>query len=224
LVGANCGVEEKREDTMLTYSEASDRHARGRNGLAKVARKTWLRCEVTGGEVTYIVRYHDTDIIKIHSDGSYTLNSGGFRTYTTKQRVNKLTPAHVRQTAFKWFVIAGGVGHDFVDGMKVDSTGWPIDEAQEETETANEGESRVFVGQIESVEASWGSGIATLVLKVDGKLRRVPCESGPLGRALRSAYPDAVSGHSINVDALKGKWIEYAIDDIGMMQGFNPAD
>lgn len=64
---------------------------------------------------TWGVQFHNTIVIRIHRDGSYTLNSGGYRTVTTKKRLNLYGPVRVSQRAFEWF--AGDV--PFTDGMKV---------------------------------------------------------------------------------------------------------
>lgn len=40
-----------------------------------------------------IVRYHETDIVIAYVDGRVTFESGGWRTYTTKERMNDFTPS-----------------------------------------------------------------------------------------------------------------------------------
>ena len=72
------------------------------------------------------VRLHETTIIKIHHNGTYTLSSGGFRTATTKQRINALTPANIFVHRGAWFLGSLGNCVPFVDGMVVSSNGTPV--------------------------------------------------------------------------------------------------
>ena len=67
----------------------------------------------------YAVRLHNTDVVTIHSDDTYTLNTGGWRTVTTKERINRFSPASVYSDRKTWLV----GGSLFEDGMKVGSGG-----------------------------------------------------------------------------------------------------
>jgi hypothetical protein len=71
------------------------------------------------------VRYHSTVIFTIDSVGRITLNSGGYRTYTTKARMNEIARLGqdgydsvftVHQKNFNWFV-NGDI--PFEDGMTI---------------------------------------------------------------------------------------------------------
>lgn len=56
---------------------------------------------------SYIIVYHDTPIIHIFPDGRYLLNTGGWRTASTKERLNTfLGDARVRifQKDKKWWI------------------------------------------------------------------------------------------------------------------------
>lgn len=70
-------------------------------------------------EDTYAVRYHNTDVVLIHRDGTYTLNSGGYETVTTKARIVEYSGANLYQKNYVWYVS----GVRFKDGMKIDSQG-----------------------------------------------------------------------------------------------------
>jgi hypothetical protein len=73
------------------------------------------------------VRLHATDIVTFWVDGRVTLYTGGWRTVTTKDRINKFITGRVYQKNHEWFY----VGHDsngnlawdnpveFVEGMNV---------------------------------------------------------------------------------------------------------
>lgn len=67
------------------------------------------------------VMFHGTVIIVALGSDRFTVNSGGYRTSTTKQRLNALLPNGVRvwQKDFAWFVSDGNGERPFVDGMKV---------------------------------------------------------------------------------------------------------
>ena len=56
-----------------------------------------------------VIRLHLTDIITFNPDGSCTLNSGGWQTVTTKDRMNKYTPAgwNVYQSKSIWYLKNG---------------------------------------------------------------------------------------------------------------------
>lgn len=60
-----------------------------------------------GGLVS--VRYHSTEVVRVAADGTVTLNTGGWRTVTTKARMNQAAnefglPYSVYQEKGDWFV------------------------------------------------------------------------------------------------------------------------
>jgi hypothetical protein len=69
------------------------------------------------GHDTLGVRLHNTVVVEIHRNGRYTLNSGGWRTVTTKDRLNKYSPASVWQTRGRWTVRVDGEDREYADGM-----------------------------------------------------------------------------------------------------------
>jgi hypothetical protein len=79
-----------------------------------------VRYTAPNGDVC--IRYHDTDIVRIHEDGLITLDSGGWRTKTTKERINSYSPAGIRQEKGIWYI--GDVV--FYDSMMVDADGRPV--------------------------------------------------------------------------------------------------
>jgi len=64
------------------------------------------------GSVT--IRLHATDVVTIYPDDAVKVNSGGWRTSTTKDRINKYSPVKVYQKNHQWYFDDGSV---FVDGM-----------------------------------------------------------------------------------------------------------
>lgn len=65
------------------------------------------------------IMLHSTYVVKIHEDNTYTLNSGGWQTVTTKDRINQYSPRRVYQRNFEWFVNINGKEYPFIDGMVV---------------------------------------------------------------------------------------------------------
>lgn len=115
---------------MLTYQEARANLSNklGNKAIFKLAGNTYLQRHPNKED--YTIEFHGTRIITIHSDGTYTLNSGGHRTATTKKRLNEYSTAHVFQEKGEWYVgigYKGGPRVPFFDGMKVDSLGVPCD-------------------------------------------------------------------------------------------------
>lgn len=67
-----------------------------------------------------VVRYHATDVVVAGSGGTVTLNSGGWRTATTKRRINAFLPEgwHLYQHRHEWFLRApDGREVPFADGI-----------------------------------------------------------------------------------------------------------
>lgn len=77
-----------------------------------VARNTFKRIEPNGDVV---IRLHSTDIVTTKPDGKIVLNSGGWKSVTTKARINCYLPEGYRlyQEKGSWYVN----GVPFVDGM-----------------------------------------------------------------------------------------------------------
>ena len=63
-----------------------------------------------------IIRLHNTDIATFSRDGrECKLDTGGWRTITTRYRINHYTPAHVRTDRGQWYI--GDT--PYTDGMVV---------------------------------------------------------------------------------------------------------
>ncbi len=77
-----------------------------------------------GDLIRQILRYQDTDIIFWNVDGSITLDSGGWRTSTTKSRFNEhLIGASVWQQKGVWLLNVGGNIHEYYDGIVINPDG-----------------------------------------------------------------------------------------------------
>lgn len=87
---------------------------------------------------TLAIRLHNTDIIIVRQDNTFMLDSGGWRTVTTKDRMNRFCPARVYQERHQWYIWPGPT--PFFDGIVVDLSGKPInvDEGQPEAALAEQ--------------------------------------------------------------------------------------
>jgi hypothetical protein len=76
------------------------------------------------------IRLHNTDVVTIHPDNTYTLATGGWKTYTTRSRIEEYAPVRVSGKcetrswdAGDWTVRPSHgewrVEIPFVDGMRV---------------------------------------------------------------------------------------------------------
>jgi len=123
---------------MMTYEKAAAEL--GIHDMKRIGNNTWLRRK---DENTFAVRLHATDVVLIHRDGTYTLNTGGhgdfagYRTVTTKERINGYSPARVYAIKGTWFLDGEmrEVGKEgrmeiarvpFHDGIRVDAKGMVI--------------------------------------------------------------------------------------------------
>ena len=93
----------------------------GKRLVKKVANNTTKRWE--NGEL--IIRLHNTDILKF-KDGAVVLNSGGYKTQTTKGRINQfLLPGYwVEQKNYEWILHTPEGTIDFYDGLEVPLNGY----------------------------------------------------------------------------------------------------
>jgi len=82
----------------------------------------------------FCIKYHWTTVLKIREDNTWVLNSGRFRTVTTKARINEYSPARVYSHRGKWYLwpytsqdldLFGRIdrGQEFFDGMMINRDG-----------------------------------------------------------------------------------------------------
>jgi len=95
--------------------DSANRFLDGKNSR-KLAHNTLVHRDRPGDAIR--VRYHNTDVVTYHLGGSIELNSGGYQTVTTKQRMNQLLPpGHgVYQYRHEWFVQTPNGSYPFEDG------------------------------------------------------------------------------------------------------------
>lgn len=88
----------------------------------------------------YAVKLHRTNVVTAHKNGDRTLDSGGWKTRTTKDRMNTHLPhgVHVGSHKGEWHVHdKHGNKHKYEDGMRIDHHGTPV--KRREKETGHEG-------------------------------------------------------------------------------------
>jgi hypothetical protein len=104
------------------YTEAAD--ILGSYSARKIAHNTKLeRLDAERLDAERIgVRLHSTVVVEFRSDGTTRLDSNGFRTATTKERLNRYIPAgyKIRQVRDTWFVyFLGERMGPFEDGLRI---------------------------------------------------------------------------------------------------------
>jgi hypothetical protein len=78
----------------MTHAEAV-RMVRGKfanKTSRKLGNNTYARI-LSDGSVA--IRYHETDVVTIHPDDTATLRTGGWKTYTTRARMDEYSPVLV---------------------------------------------------------------------------------------------------------------------------------
>jgi hypothetical protein len=105
--------------TPLTFAQAAElyrtkRHTR--EGWVRLAHRTWLIPQILEPKDpksrepqtnAFAVRFHNTDIVLIHFDDTYTLTTGGWWTSTTKARIQEYAPVRLAQIGGLWYLSAG---------------------------------------------------------------------------------------------------------------------
>lgn len=111
----------------MTFAEAKAlfRTARNPDSGKPLGRSTRL---IDHG-VYFAVAYHWTVVVSIYCNGAYRLNSGGYRTVTTKRRINQYLPFgwYLWQKDFVWYVskpwTLGTPTYIFRDGFRIGPRG-----------------------------------------------------------------------------------------------------
>lgn len=102
----------------MTHTEAATNFDRCRNKTTGYLLAKHTRLQKRGR--AFAVRYYDTDIVLIRPDGKYRLNSGRWRTITTKNRMNSILPG-------RGIGLTQGIWHIrdqvYIDGMLVEENG-----------------------------------------------------------------------------------------------------
>jgi len=105
---------------MTTYNSLNSQLT-GRNAQRrKLANNTYAERRDNGA---IAIRLHETDIATFNADGSIVANTGGWKTHTTKDRLNEYLPVRIWQKSGRWFLGDNGSTVEFQDGLTIDANG-----------------------------------------------------------------------------------------------------
>ena len=115
----------------MNYKEANnilESKKTGDKTTKKIDRNTYL---IKRDDETIVVRLHQTDIISFKKNGTIILDSGGWRTVTTKDRMNKFLPDNygIMQEKGIWYIkITNEYKKDLIysDGIKLSKKTKPM--------------------------------------------------------------------------------------------------
>ncbi len=115
---------------MKTYTQLNEMLTGRNKDRKKLGNNTYA--ERRGDAIA--IRLHDTDILTFNPDGSIVCTSGGWKTSTTKDRLNAFAPVRIWQKSGRWFL---GDGLEFQDGLTITARGEikgakPASEAEKE--------------------------------------------------------------------------------------------
>lgn len=92
---------------------------------AKMIGNNTIRWKDNSGDIH--IRLHNTDVVTHKSGGTVILNSGGWRTPTTKDRINKhMGFGSIGQEKGIWYFNYGNTKVPFFDGLMLNENGEPI--------------------------------------------------------------------------------------------------
>jgi hypothetical protein len=117
----------KLKATPRNYEQAAE-YLAGRSSV-KLGNNTYLKTNnpmcLPEGYLPIVVRLHKTDIVKFFPDDRVTLHTGGYRTVTTKERINQFIAGRVYQKNHSWFYQPAGdiatrpIAREFTEGIEV---------------------------------------------------------------------------------------------------------
>jgi len=73
---------------------------------------------------TIAIKLHSTDVITYHSDGRIMFDSGGWKTPTTKERMNSFSPARIHQATGSWEISIDAIPANFADRITWTGKKW----------------------------------------------------------------------------------------------------
>jgi len=87
----------------MTYKEAVMMVVKGKTSASrrKIGNNTYAT--ILPGSGSVVIRLHETIVVTIYPDDAVKVNSGGYRTSTTKNRINKYSPVKVYQKNHQWY-------------------------------------------------------------------------------------------------------------------------
>jgi len=98
-------------EARTILNDKSERNLRGKRST---------RLIVDGNDIH--LRYHSTNVVTFHNDGSMTLRNGGWQSKTTKERINEVLGGYGRvfQRDWNWYLSLRDCREiSFENGMKI---------------------------------------------------------------------------------------------------------
>ena len=84
---------------------------------------------VRGADGVFHLEYHGSRIVTYHPDNTFTVDTCGYATKTTKARINEFSPVVVVQKRGMLYLVNGeNENIEFFDGMRVDAFGFPVED------------------------------------------------------------------------------------------------
>lgn len=105
---------------MKTYQSLNESLTGRNQQRRKLANNTWAERRELGA---IAIRLHNTDILTFNPDGSIVCQTGGWKTHTTKDRLNEYLPVQIWQRAGRWFLGSNGSTIEFADGLTIKPDG-----------------------------------------------------------------------------------------------------
>lgn len=101
----------------MTHAEAVGM-VRGKNNRTsrKIGNNTRAYIEYDG---SVSIELHSTKVVVLYPNGLVKLQTGGWQTSTTKDRINQYSPVRVYQRNYEWFVKLNGKEYPFIENMVV---------------------------------------------------------------------------------------------------------
>lgn len=121
---------DKEHKKLLTYAQAEELVYNSKSWKKKLENNTVL----VSGAGKYYIKLHEHTIIIIYRDGTYKLDSCGFQTMLTRDRLSKYSPVNIYNKRGKW-ICTKGYGENegdfpFYDGIIIDYNGNEITKEQ----------------------------------------------------------------------------------------------
>lgn len=107
---------------MMNYQRLDEIVTKARKLPKTIENKTTIRKLDDG---TIAIQHHATDIVLAKPNGSFTLNTGGWMSLTTKERLNRYSPARIFQERGLFWISYDGEKFPFKDGIVVKANGKP---------------------------------------------------------------------------------------------------
>lgn len=187
---------------------------------------------VRENDETLALTLHGHKIIYYHSDGSITLDSCGYRTRTTKERINEYTPFMIYQENFIWYVRLENKDEIFEDKMVLCPDGKngyiPIIENQETIYDA----STEIIKDIDKYAKKFaealpvgqpGSGDCWYCLMVTEDMQSWGDASGEHGHLENHIYEDYFVSSLLLNAVREARWTDFRITISGIFKGTDRA-